>query len=270
MKTKKLFSGMLAAVLATAAMGASLTATAADSVGVKIGTADAEAGQTFTIDVELSNVPSSGLSTVDFAIKYDKSLITISDVSLGTIANTGAKNQEGEYGDTLFGSKVYDDQIVAIWATGLTDSTYWIKSSGKFLTITGKVNDGVASGTVAKLEAVAVNRPEYPSGSANSDIVFSALGADNSTDYVAAITNGAVNIGGGGGKVVWGDADCNGTFELSDLVMLAKAGTGLGELSVAGKTNCDMNTDSSVNSTDLKIALQLMAGIYTTADMPLK
>lgn len=271
MKSLKLFSGMLATVMAAAALGATLTASAAD-VAVKIGSTKAAAGGDFSVTVDLSGVPSSGLSTIDFAINYDSSVLTISDVALGDIANTGAKSGEGEYGDTLWNCKDTGSQIIAVWATGLTDSSKWVKSDGTFLTITGKVKSGVADGTVAKLEAVAVDRPEYPGGSANSDIIFSALG-DTTVDYTAAVTNGAVTVGeGSDGKVVWGDADCNGSFEMVDLVMLAKASAGISgnELSVNGKKNCDMNTDSAVDGKDVGIALKLMAGIYSNDQMPLK
>lgn len=71
------------------------------------------------------------------------------------------------------------------------------------------------------------------------------------------------------GGIVWGDADNNGEFELSDCVLLAKAGASLGELSTAGVRNCDLYADGSVNGKDLTAALLLMAGTYTTEDMPL-
>lgn len=271
MKSLKLFSGMLATVMAAAALGATLTASAAD-VAVKISSTEAEAGGDFKVTVDLSGIPSSGLSTVDLAIKYDSSVLEISDVALGDIANTGAKSKEGEYGETLWNFKDTGKEVVAVWATGLTDSSYWIKSDGTFITISGKVKSGVADGTVAKLEAVAVDRPEYPGGSANSDVILSAVG-DTTVDYTAAITNGAVTIGKGTpSNRVWGDADCSGTFEMGDLVMLAKASAGLSgaELTVNGKANCDLNEDGSVNGVDMQNALKLMAGIYNASDMPLK
>lgn len=73
-------------------------------------------------------------------------------------------------------------------------------------------------------------------------------------------------------SIVWGDADCSGVFELSDCVLLAKATAGVSgsELSVAGKANCDLYADGSVNGTDVGVALKLMAGIYTNAQMPVR
>ena len=72
-------------------------------------------------------------------------------------------------------------------------------------------------------------------------------------------------------RIVWGDADCNGIFELSDGVQLAKAMTGQegSALTVSGKANCDLCSDGIIDSADLKAALQLLAGVLTTSDLPI-
>lgn len=273
MKSMKLFSGMLAAVMAAAAMGATLVASAADSVGVKIGSETVEAGKSFSVNVDLSGVPSTGLSTIDFAINYDAAVLDITDVTLGSIGSTGAKEAEGDFGETLYDYKVKDGQILVVWGTGLTDSSKWINKDGTFLTINGTVKAGTANGTVAKLEGAAIARPEYPKGGDNTDILFSALGETSTVDYTAAFTNGAITVGSGTVQnIVWGDADVNGKFEMADLVMLAKAiaGTEGTSLSTAGAANCNLNANTGVDGGDLTIALKLMAGIYTDADMPVK
>ncbi|MBR6420559.1 MAG: RICIN domain-containing protein [Oscillospiraceae bacterium] len=75
-----------------------------------------------------------------------------------------------------------------------------------------------------------------------------------------------------GGVTVWGDADCNGFFELSDCVLLAKAAAGIegSTLTAKGKSNCDLYADNSLSGKDLQIVLQLMAGIYTNDQMPVQ
>ena len=128
MKKMKIVSALMAMAMSVTSMG--LVASAASDVNVKIGKETVEKGATFSVDVDLSSLPSTGLSSIDFAISYDKSVIKPTKVTLGKAGNTGAAAQEGDLGSTLFDSYITDDQIIIIWATGLTDSKYWIKSDG--------------------------------------------------------------------------------------------------------------------------------------------
>ena len=270
MKTLKLLSGMMAAAMAAVAMGATMIASAADPVKVTIGSDTQLPGAGFSVNVDLASVPSTGLSTIDFAINYDPSVIDVSSVTLGSIGNTGAASQEGDYGDTLFSWYDTGSQIVVIWATGLTDSNYWIKSNGTFLTISGTVDSNATAGSVSALEGAAVDRSAYPGGSANTDILFSAVGASSTVDYTASFTNGSVTVdGGASSSVVWGDADCNNSCELADGVLLAKAVASVSELSVQGKINCDVYADGKTDGSDLNIVLKLIAGNAKQSDMPI-
>lgn len=72
-------------------------------------------------------------------------------------------------------------------------------------------------------------------------------------------------------RLIWGDADCSGDFALADCVLLAKAVVGISgsELTVGGKANCDLYADGKIDSSDMSVALQLMAGICLNADMPI-
>ena len=74
------------------------------------------------------------------------------------------------------------------------------------------------------------------------------------------------------GAVIWGDADCSGLFELADCVLLAKAASGTDgtELTVKGRSNSDLFADGTIDSNDLRIMLQLCAGIYENSQMPVK
>jgi hypothetical protein len=70
---------------------------------------------------------------------------------------------------------------------------------------------------------------------------------------------------------VWGDADCSGLFELADCVLLAKAASGTDgtELTVRGRSNSDLYADGTIDSNDLRVILQLCAGIYENSQMPI-
>lgn len=275
MKSLKVLSGIVAAAMTAVAMGVTMVASAADSVAVTIGKETAEVGGTFSVDVDLSTVPGNGLTSIDFGINYDSSIIEITDVTLGAAGNTGAGAKEDAatngMGDTIFTTNDTGDQLVVIWSTGLTDSTYWAKK-GTLLTISGKVKSTAKNGDVCKLEGVAVDRAAYPGGGANPEAVFSAVGESATVDYTAAFTNGSITVGGASSTIVWGDANCNGELELADAVMLAKASAGIDgvTLSTAGRANCDVYADNNINGSDLSIVLGLIAGSKEAKDMPEK
>lgn len=280
MKTTKIVSGLLATAFAALSLG--MNAFAADGVAVKIGSAQAEAGSTFTVDVDLSGVPSTGLSSIDFAINYDKSVIEITDVKLGTVGDTGAKAQEGDLGDTLFSTYDTGKQIVVVWATGLTDSKYWVNKDGAFLTITGKVAAG-ASGTT-KLSGVAADRAVYPGSSEKASTYFSAVGADKTTDYTATFTDGVITIGkkdettaapvqtttaAPSTEADWGNADCTGDVDVADAVLIARfaAEDKEAKISAQGQINADVTHDGTIKGDDATKVLKYVAKLITKADL---
>ncbi|MBR4201200.1 MAG: Cohesin domain protein [Oscillospiraceae bacterium] len=268
MKTTKIVSGLMAMAMAVAAMG--VTASAAENVDVKIGKASAEAGKSFSVDVELGSVPSSGISSVDFAISYDSSALKIENVKLGKVGDTGAKAQEGDLGDTLFNWYDNGKQIVVVWATGLTDSQYWIKSSGVFLTIEGSVKDGTAKGEY-KLTGGGADRAAYPGSSDKAGAYLSAVGATATTDYTAAFTNGSVTVGGGGGQQTdadWGNADEKDEVDVSDAVLVARFAVGDSvNISDQGQINADVTHDGQVNGDDVLKIVKYVAGFITEDDL---
>ena len=262
---KKIVSGLMAMTMAAMSMG--LTAFAADDVQVTIGKDKVEVNENFSVSVELGSVPSSGLSSIDFAINYDSSLIKIDKVELDTVGKTGAESKEGDLGDTLFSWYDTGKQIVIVWATGLTDSQYWVKSSGAFLKISGSAKK---EGT-CELKGGAGDRAAYPGSSAKADVVFSAVG-DSTKDYGASFTNGEVEIG----TVVttpsadkWGDATCDGVVDVSDAVLVCRYAVSdtKANLTDKGKANADVTHDGSVTGDDASKILQFIARIISEADL---
>ena len=67
-------------------------------------------------------------------------------------------------------------------------------------------------------------------------------------------------------RVMLGDADCNGTVELADAVLLAKATAGVSgaELSARGSLNADCNRSGALEPDDLTMLLKYLAGILDT------
>ena len=268
---KKIVSGLMAMTMAAMSMG--LTAFAADDVQVTIGKDNVGVGENFSVSVDLASVPSSGLSSIDFAINYDASVLSDIKVELDTVGKTGADSKEGDLGDTLFSWYDTGKQIVIVWATGLTDSQYWVKSNGAFLKITGK---GKAAGT-AKLEGVAVDRAAYPGSSAKADVVFSAVG-ENTKDYGASFTNGEVVVGNpvttpapSSTPTVtkWGDATCDGQVDVSDAVLVCRfaVSDAAAKLTDQGKANADVTHDGAVSGDDATKILTYIARIIDEADL---
>ena len=269
MKKSKLISGFMA--LAMAVSGMSFTAANAADVGVKVGSAVKNPGDSFEIAVDLSGVPSAGLSSVDFAVSFDSSLIDITDVTMGTIGNTGAASEEGsDLGKTVFNWNKANGQVIIVWSTGLTDSSKWIKSDGTLATISGKVNSSAANGSVADLKVVAVKRPDYPDGADNTTLVFSGVGESNTADYTASITNGKITIGTPTTESTptttpkIGDVDCNGEIKIADAVLLARyVAEDAVTVTAQGKVNANCYNDGSdaITSEDLASLLKYLAGI---------
>lgn len=92
------------------------------------------------------------------------------------------------------------------------------------------------------------------------------------TTTSTTLSSAETTTSGKDAAVVWGDADCNGAFEMTDCVRLAKATVGVagGELTAEGKANCDLYADGNISSNDMGVALKLMAGIYNNAQMPIQ
>lgn len=268
MKKSKIISGLMA--MAMTAMSLGISASAADSVAVKIGTDTVEAaGKAFSVNVELGSVPSSGLSSIDFAINYNSDELKITDVKLGTIGETGAKSEEGDLGDTVFNWYDNGKQIVIIWSTGLTDSKYWVKSDGVFVTLSGTVKDGVAAGTVSKLEGAGAKRKTYPDSSADASAYLSAVGASATTNYEAAFTAGSVEVASGStpssstqnDKADWGNVNCTGQVDVADAVLLARfvAEDSEANVSAQGKINADVTHDGDLTGDDTIKILKYIA-----------
>ncbi|HOH87246.1 cohesin domain-containing protein, partial [Ruminococcus sp.] len=72
MKTKKVVVGAIAATMLSLSVCSLMPAAAAgETVQINAGTTSAKAGETFSVDVSLADIPSSGIQAIDFAVAYD-------------------------------------------------------------------------------------------------------------------------------------------------------------------------------------------------------
>lgn len=84
----------------------------------------------------------------------------------------------------------------------------------------------------------------------------------------ASSTSGSSTSGTTTGSTVkWGDTDCNGTVELKDAVLLAKALSGAADLSVEGRRNAAVCGNDALSGADLTKILKHLAGILTATEL---
>lgn len=274
MKVRKIVAG-LAAVSMLAAFSAQAVV-AADTVTIKGEKVNAEAGAEFTLDVELSGVPSAGISVCEFALTYDSSLVTVTGVTAGAVANTGVDNAEKIEGTKAFEADYSTAGVINVtYTTGVDDKGYWITKDGVFLTVTGTVKSSAANGDVCDFKIGAINRETTEgSGETNKEISVGYIGSDYSvTAYGTSLSNGSVTIGketptekpsdpgDEPGDVLYGDADCSGAVDILDVIVVNKNLLGAGSLSTQGKKNADVNLDGKPGTDDALAILKYVVKV---------
>ncbi len=276
MKLKRLVSGILACALsATAVLSTfAFTASAADTVAVSVGSATVKAGETFSVDVNLTSIPSGGINALEFAVGYDSSAITITSVTAGAIADpNGAAAAElalnSGLADSMVSGSTYscldyailEDQVSITWVTALEDSNYWLKSTGVLCTITGTVSDS-ASGTY-DLSVESIYRESYSgSGVYNSSMYFAKVDADlNATYYTASGSNGTITITSGG---MYGDINGDGAVDAIDGTLATRYAVGAWTaITAQGSINGDVNGDGVIDAIDATLITRYAVGTIT-------
>ena len=195
MKVRKIVAG-LAAVSMLAAFSAQ-SVFAADTVTIKAGEATAKAGENFTLEISLGDVPAQGISAIEFAVTYDAKVATVSGVSAGKIANNGVDETEKFDGVTVFEAGKDTAGLVTItYSTGLSDAKYCITESGVFATISGTVAAGTADGEY-KIEITPIARETVEGkGDTNKEIKAGYIAADGTlTKYATTAVAGKIIVG---------------------------------------------------------------------------
>ena len=72
------------------------------------------------------------------------------------------------------------------------------------------------------------------------------------------------------GDVLWGDANCDKTVDIMDVIAANKYLLGSGKLTDQGKTNADVDVSGGVDTNDSLNILKLVVELLTQADMPVK
>ena len=258
MKTKKVVVGVLAAAMLSLNAGSLIPAFAAgETVQISAGKATAQKGETFTVDVSLADVPTSGIQGIDFAITYDKSAIKIDKVTAGAVAQgAGSSDQTASLLPT-FDSTINDSEGYAsiIWSTGVNNSSSWITKDGVFCTITGTVLSGASDGTEYPIKLEPVKRDTYVnSGTKNQKINVGYVDGSTSVKYDVKVNNGSVTVGSvqtqpqPQTKTMAGDANCDAKVNMSDVVLIMQSLVNPDKYGLNGNDNSHITKQGRINA----------------------
>lgn len=283
MKAKKIVIGAVsAAMLSLLVCSLAPVFAAGETVQITVGNAEVKAGETFSVDISLANVPASGIQCCDFAIKYDSSLITIDSVEAGELANTAAvKDDPSASMLSIFDKSIDNEKGITsmIWSTALEDASYWMNGDGVFCTVKGTVSAD-AKGNIP-LEVVPASRDTYTGSNVPVEVI--SIGYFQNKEvvrYDVKVTNGTVSVGGGesttggstSGKYKKGDSNEDGKISIADAVLIMQALSNPNDykLSETGELNADVaNHGDGITPQDALVIQKVDLNLLTVDDLPL-
>lgn len=279
MKTKRTMAGILAMAMAASALAFN-PVFAAGGIGISAEKVSAKAGAEFTLAVSLKDVPSTGVGGCEFSLAYDSSIVTVTGVTAGTVAQTGADDQESVFAgeapsfDNNFSTAGVID---VIYSTGLTDSAYMVKQDGVFLTITGTVNESAKVGDVSEFKIQPIDRETTPgSGTKNDQIVFASIAEDGTvSNYDTVVSDGSVIVVGDSETTtaVTTTTGSESTTTATKETTVTKDTADTKETTTGSEDEAnygDANLDGKVDLTDAVILNKYLAGLVTASEQAIK
>lgn len=263
MKFNKAAACLIATACTASLFSTVASVSAADAITIAAESKSVESGKEFTVDISLAGVPSSGIAGLDFAIKYDTSLMEVTGVTEGAVSKTNDKQVEG-FSSNL-ATNINNGAVSVLWATGsVSDNSKWIKSDGVLLTLNCKAK---ADGD-AKVEITKGVRKD----ATGIDIAVEGLAVVNGTAKA-----GTVSIGPkpttepspttkptettAPGATLLGDVDCDGKVDITDITTLAISLVDKKPVTGQAAINADVDKDGSVALTDLARIKQFVSKV---------
>ncbi len=264
MKFNKAAACLIATACTASLFSTVASVSAADAITISAETKAVESNKEFTVDISLAGVPSSGIAGLDFAIKYDTSLMEVTGVTEGAVSKTNDKQVEG-FSSNL-ATNINNGAVSVLWATGsVSDSSKWIKSDGVLLTLNCKaLKDGDAKVDITKgvrKDAtgidIAVEGLEVVSGTAKAGTISIGKPVDPTkeptTDPTKTTTEPTTTL--------LGDVDCDGKVDITDITTLAISLVDKKPVSGQSAVNADVDKDGSVALTDLARIKQFVSKV---------
>lgn len=256
-----IFAGLLTAVPVRLLCADKAAANVTELVAVSISREIAATDGTFTATVYLDELPETGLCAMDFAIAYDPTVLSISDVEL--LYDTGADDAEAAVNPDLEGTVFVHEntgsEIRIRWATALKNADYWLQEERAFFTISGTVDPTVPPNSCSALCLVPASRETYEgSGVINTLIVAGYVDEDGNTfNCDTALTDGVVwTPSDESGATTLGDVNLDGAVTVSDAVELHKLVNEKQALGAAAYANADLESDGMFTVNDVTLILQ--------------
>lgn len=262
MKTKKVVVGAIAAtMLSLSVCSLAPVAAAGETVQISVGTANVKAGEKFSVDVSLADIPSTGIQGLDFAVTFDNSIITIDSVEPGALISKSNNSADQTASlAPLFEASVFqsEGEITLIWSTSSDDSSYWLNGSGVYCTINGTVSASAQEGTESPLKVTYVDRETFAGSGSKNDSIGCGYEKDGvPVEYDVKVTDGSVKIGSQQteppttsaqpGQTLRGDANCDGKVDISDAVLLMQALANPNAYAVGGSSPQALTPQGRIN-----------------------
>ena len=280
MKTKRTMAGILAMAMAASALAFN-PVFAAGEIGISAEKVSAKAGAEFTLAVSLKDVPSTGVGGCEFSLAYDSSIVTVTGVTAGTIAQTGADDQESAFAGE---APSFDSNFSA---AGVIDVIY-----------TGTVNESAKVGDVSDFKIQPIDRETTPgSGTKNDQIVFASIAEDGTvSSYDTVVSDGSVTVVGDSetttavttttgsdstttetkettteseSDINYGDANLDGKVDLTDAITLNKYLAGVLTASDQAVKNMNVYLDSNVDDKDTTYLMKFILNVDGYQDLPI-
>ena len=263
MKFNKAAACLIATACTASLFSTVASVSAADAITIGAESKSVESGKEFTVDISLAGVPSSGIAGLDFAIKYDTSLMEVTGVTEGAVSKTNDKQVEG-FSSNL-ATNINNGAVSVLWATGsVSDSSKWIKSDGVLLTLNCKaLKDGDAKVDITKgvrkdAEGIdiAVEGLAVVNGTAKAGTVSIGPKATTEPSPTTKPTETTAP-----GATLLGDVDCDGKVDITDITTLAISLVDKKPVSGQSAINADVDKDGSVALTDLARIKQFVSKV---------
>ena len=294
MKTKKIVIGAMAAAMLSLSVCSIAPADAADeTVQISASKTEAEVGGQFSVDVSLSDIPSTGLQCCNFAIKYDPKVLTITDIKAGTLAGSVSGDSSSSMLPN-FGNYSQEGLISVAWSTSVEDSSKWLKGEGTFCTISGTVSSNATKGSVSEITIVPTDRETYSGSGVKNDAFDCGYLKDGvkvnfnvkanagsvtikddtvtttTTTETTTTTTTTVTTQGGSDTTLTvtlkGDANVDGKVTIADAVAILQsiANQDKYALKPQGKVNGDVDGASGITANDALMIQKLDAGAISS------
>lgn len=268
MKTKKIVIGtMTAAMLSLSVCSLIPAAAAGETVQIIAGNATVEAGESFEVEVTIADIPDTGVRGCSFSIEFDNSVITIDEITAGSLTSTGASTSDPSAAQIpIFDSiKENDEGFASVsWSTAVDDSTYWLNGEGVLCTIKGTVAANAKNGAKSSIDIVPVRRNvNSESNVPNSVIDCGYVKNDVIVNYEVKTTSGSVTVGSMATASLKGDANCDGKVSIADAAAIFQVLSNKDKysLSATGEINADVAEPAGITAADALAIQQLDAGL---------